>query len=109
MPLALKEIWDTPRIRAEANSIENNLRKTTRKLMILERQYRLKKMELLARMEAYEERLKWLGPGINWVCTNIMDCATPAANWQKQFQNICSDALSGRIRKRNLMGGITEG
>jgi hypothetical protein len=28
--------------------------------MILERQYRLKKMELLARMEAYEERLKWL-------------------------------------------------
>jgi hypothetical protein len=60
MHLALREIWDIQRIRAEANSIENNLRKTTRKLMILERQYRLKKMELLARMEAYEERLKWL-------------------------------------------------
>jgi hypothetical protein len=60
MPLALKEIWDIPRIRAEADSIENNLRKTTRKLMILEQRYRLKKMEFLARMEAYEERLKWL-------------------------------------------------
>ena len=60
MHLALKEIWDIQRIRAEANSIENNLRKTTRKLMNLERQYRIKKMELLARMEAYEERLKWL-------------------------------------------------
>ena len=60
MHLALKEIWGIQRIRAEANSIENNLRKTTRKLMNLERQYRLKKMEFLARMEAYEERLKWL-------------------------------------------------
>ena len=60
MHLALKEIWDIKRIRAEANSIENNLRKTTRKLMNLERQYRLKKIEFLARMEAYEERLKWL-------------------------------------------------
>lgn len=60
MHLALKEIWDIQRIRAEANSIENNLRETTRKLMNLERQYRLKKMEFLARMEAYEERLKWL-------------------------------------------------
>ena len=60
MPLALREIWDTHRIRAEANNIENNLRKTTRRLMILERQYQIKKMELLARMEAFEERLKWL-------------------------------------------------
>jgi hypothetical protein len=60
MHLALKEIWDAPRIRSEANSIEDNLLKTTRKLMTLERQYRLKKMEFLARMEAYEERLKWL-------------------------------------------------
>jgi hypothetical protein len=60
MHLALKEIWDIQRIRAEANSIENNLRETTRKLRNLERQYRLKKMEFLARMEAYEERLKWL-------------------------------------------------
>jgi hypothetical protein len=60
MHLALKEIWDIPRIRAEANSMEDNLRKTTRKLMNLERQYRLKKMEFLARMETYEERLKWL-------------------------------------------------
>ncbi len=60
MTLALKEIWDIQRIRAEAENIENNLRNTTRKLMILEQQYRLKKMEFLARMEAYEERLKWL-------------------------------------------------
>lgn len=60
MHLALKEIWDIPRIRAEVNSIENNLRKTARKLMNLERQYRLKKMEFLARIEALEERLKWL-------------------------------------------------
>ena len=60
MPLALKKIWDIPRIREEAESIENNLRKTTRKLIILEQRYRLKKMELLARIEAYEERLKWL-------------------------------------------------
>ena len=60
MHSALKEIWDIPRIRAEASSIEDNLLKTTRKLMNLERQYRLKKMEFLARMEAYEEKLKWL-------------------------------------------------
>jgi len=60
MPLALKKIWDISRIRAEADSIENDLRKTTRKLMNLEQQYRLKKMEFLARMEAYEERLRWL-------------------------------------------------
>jgi hypothetical protein len=60
MTLALTEIWDIPRIIEEAENIENNLRKTTRKLMILEQRYRLKKMEFLARMEAYEERLKWL-------------------------------------------------
>ena len=60
MHLALKEIWDIPRIRVEANSTEYDLLKTTRKLLNLERQYRLKKMEFLARMEAYEERLKWL-------------------------------------------------
>lgn len=60
MPLALKEIWDIPRIKVEAESIENNLRRTARKLMFLEQQYRLKKMEFLARMEAYEESLKWL-------------------------------------------------
>ena len=56
----LKKIWDIPRIRAEADNAEYNLLKTTRKLMNLERQYRLKKMEFLARIEAYEERLKWL-------------------------------------------------
>ena len=60
MPSTLKEIWDIQRIRAEAKNIENNLRMTTRKLIVLEKQYRLKKMEFLARMEAYEERLKWL-------------------------------------------------
>ena len=60
MPLALRKIWDYSQIRAEADIIENNLRKTTQKLMNLEKQYRLKKMEFLARIEAYEEKLKWL-------------------------------------------------
>jgi len=80
MLVPLKEIWNTPRIRAEANSIEENLLKTTQKLlnlerqyklkkmefkttqklMNLERQYKLKKMELLVRIEIYEERLKWV-------------------------------------------------
>lgn len=60
MRLSLKETWAIPRIRAEASSIENNLLKTTQKLMILERQYRFKKMEFLARIEAYEEKLKWI-------------------------------------------------
>jgi len=60
MLLSLKETWAIPRIRAEANSIENSLLKTTQKLMNLERQYRFKKMEFLARIEAYEEKLKWV-------------------------------------------------
>ncbi len=58
--LSLKEMWDLSRIRAEANNIENRLFKTTKRLMRLERQYRLKKMEYLAGIEAYEERLKWV-------------------------------------------------
>jgi hypothetical protein len=58
--LSLKEMWDPSRIRAEANDIENRLFKTTKRLMRLERQYRLKKMEYLAGIEAYEERLKWV-------------------------------------------------
>jgi hypothetical protein len=53
-------MWDPSRIRAEANDIENRLFKTTKRLMRLERQYRLKKMEYLAGIEAYEERLKWV-------------------------------------------------
>ena len=60
MLLSLKETWPLPRIKAEAKSIENNLLKTTQKLMNLERQYRFKKMEFLARIEAYEEKLKWI-------------------------------------------------
>ena len=58
--LSLKEMWDPSRIRAEADNIENRLFKTTKRLMRLERQYRLKKMEYLAGIEAYEERLKWV-------------------------------------------------
>jgi hypothetical protein len=58
--LSLKEMWDPSRIRAEADNIENHLFKTTKRLMRLERQYRLKKMEYLAGIEAYEERLKWV-------------------------------------------------
>ena len=60
MHLPLKEIWNIPRIRAEVNSVEDNLVKTTQKLINLEQKYRLKKMDFLARIEAYEERLKWL-------------------------------------------------
>ncbi len=58
--LSLKEMWDPSRIRAEANNIENRLFKTTQRLMRLERQYRLKKLEYLASIEANEERLKWV-------------------------------------------------
>jgi len=58
--LSLKEMWSPSRIRAEANNIEGHLFKKTQRLMRLERQYRLKKMEYLAGIEAYEERLKWV-------------------------------------------------
>jgi len=58
--LSLKEMWSPSRIRTEASDIESHLYKTTQRLMRLERQYRLKKMEYLASIEAYEERLKWV-------------------------------------------------
>jgi hypothetical protein len=58
--VSLKEIWNPSQIRAEANNIENHLINTTQRLKRLERQYRSKKMEYLARIEAYEERLKWV-------------------------------------------------
>jgi ribosomal protein S24E len=58
--LSLKEIWSPSQIRTEASNIESHLYKTTQRLMRLERQYRLKKMEYLASIEAYEERLKWV-------------------------------------------------
>jgi len=58
--VSLKEVWSPSRIRAEANNIENHLLNTTQRLLRLERQYRQKKMEYLARIEAYEERLKWV-------------------------------------------------
>ncbi len=58
--VSLKEMWSPSRIRTEANDIEGYLFKTTQLLMRLERQYRLKKMEYLAGIEAYEKRLKWL-------------------------------------------------
>ena len=58
--VSLKEMWSPSKIRAEANNLEDRLFNTTRRLMRLERQYRLKKMEYLAGIEAYEERLKWV-------------------------------------------------
>jgi ribosomal protein S24E len=58
--LSLKEMWSPSQIRTEASNIESHLYKTTQRLMCLERQYRLKKMEYLASIEAYEERLKWV-------------------------------------------------
>ena len=58
--VSLKEMWSPSKIRDEANNLEDRLFNTTRRLMRLERQYRLKKMEYLASIEAYEERLKWV-------------------------------------------------
>jgi hypothetical protein len=58
--VSLKEMWSPSRIRAEAHNLEDHLFKTTQRLMRLERQYRLKKMEYLASIEAYEQRLKWV-------------------------------------------------
>jgi hypothetical protein len=58
--VSLKEMWSPSRIRAEATNLEDRLYKTTQRLMRLERQYRLKKMEYLASIEAYEQRLKWV-------------------------------------------------
>ena len=58
--VSLKEMWSPSKIRTEASNIEGHLYQTTQRLMRLERQYRLKKMEYLASIEAYEERLKWV-------------------------------------------------
>ena len=58
--VSLKEMWSPSRIKAEADNIEDHLLNTTQRLLRLERQYRQKKMEYLARIEAYEERLKWV-------------------------------------------------
>ena len=58
--VSLKEMWSPSQIRAEAQNIEDHLLNTTQRLLRLERQYRQKKMEYLARIEAYEERLKWV-------------------------------------------------
>jgi hypothetical protein len=58
--VSLKEMWSPSQIKAEADNIENHLLNTTQRLLRLERQYRQKKMEYLARIEAYEERLKWV-------------------------------------------------
>ena len=58
--VSLREMWSPSQIQTEASNIESHLYKTTQRLMRLERQYRLKKMEYLASIEAYEERLKWV-------------------------------------------------
>jgi hypothetical protein len=58
--VSLKEMWSPSQIKAEADNIESHLLNTTQRLLRLERQYRQKKMEYLARIEAYEERLKWV-------------------------------------------------
>ncbi len=58
--VSLKEMWSPSQIRAEANNIEDHLFSTTKRLKRLEQQYRSKKLEYLARIEAYEERLKWV-------------------------------------------------
>jgi hypothetical protein len=58
--VSLREVWSPSQIQTEASNIEGRLYKTTQRLMRLERQYRLKKMEYLASIEAYEERLRWV-------------------------------------------------
>ena len=70
--VSLKEMWSPSKIRAEANNLEDRLFNTTRRLMRLERQYRLKKMEYLASIEAYEERLKWVTAEMEWKADGLL-------------------------------------
>jgi hypothetical protein len=49
-----------PELRKEITNLERELLQATRALMNLEKQYKSEKMELLAKMETFEEKLKWL-------------------------------------------------
>jgi hypothetical protein len=52
--------FSIPELRKEITKLERELLEATRALMNLEKQYKSDKMELLAKMETFEEKLKWL-------------------------------------------------
>ena len=56
---AKKLPWTNNKIKAEIKDLEAELLKATRELLDLENRYRADKMELLAKIEAHEERLQW--------------------------------------------------
>ena len=56
---AKKIHWTNNKIKAEIKDLEAELLKATRELLDLENRYRTDKMELLAKIEALEERLQW--------------------------------------------------
>jgi hypothetical protein len=56
---AKKLHWTNNKIKAEIKDLEAELLKATRELLDLENRYRADKMELLAKIEAHEERLQW--------------------------------------------------
>ena len=56
---AKKTHWTSNKIKAEIKNLEAELLKATRELLDLENRYRADKMELLAKIEAHEERLQW--------------------------------------------------
>jgi hypothetical protein len=51
--------WTNNKIETEIKNLEAELLKATRELLDLENRYRADKMELLAKIEAHEERLQW--------------------------------------------------
>jgi hypothetical protein len=55
-----KQNLNTNQIKAELKKLETELLKATRELLDLEDRYRSAKMELLARIEAYEAKLTML-------------------------------------------------
>jgi uncharacterized protein YdaL len=56
----LKSSYSTQELKEEIKNIEAELLKATRELIYLESNYRARKMEALAKIEAYEAKLKWL-------------------------------------------------
>jgi hypothetical protein len=56
----LKDSYTIQELKEEIKNIESALVKATRELIYLEGNYRARKMEALAKIEAYEAKLKWL-------------------------------------------------
>ena len=55
-----KQNLNTSQIKAELKNLETELLKATRELLEVEDRYRSEKMELLAKIEAYEAKLNML-------------------------------------------------